>query len=210
MSTDMHIANRGLLEDQIGFETIGRAAQILLFERLNENILHEQERWRLEDIRFQELGLTPGIGDIDLELVEPENFHEGPHKSVLEAPPDAFPCISVMAYYMQQDAEQWDQFDSYGMRLYVETLVKAGPVPEDAEISYETIVHRRIQRTTEAVHATFMSDRKLRGTVNDLSTQPRGGIADSSWVRRESKGQGPRYLWQGSRLEYSLQRLAKF
>jgi hypothetical protein len=199
------VGNTDLLEPGLGFEPVGRAAMLLLFDGLNQEIETQQERWSEQDLKLQEL--TSGtVGQIDIEPIEGDHFFEGPHRSLVDAAPSAYPNVSVMGYSTQPKVTQYDQFDSMNMRLMVEVMVKAGPVPEGQEVDFETILHRRIQRTTEAVHIVVSSDRTLLGTVEPIQLPPRGGIAQQSWARREEKGRGPRYLWQGSRLEYALER----
>jgi hypothetical protein len=165
----------------IGFEPVTRAARLVLFQGLDDEIDRQ-----------------------------PENLHEGPHRSLLEQPIEAFPNCSVMAYVTIPSGEQFDQFDTSDITLFAETMVIAGPVPKGQEVPFETIVHRRIQRTTEAVNAVIKRSGTLLGTVNPIQSMPRGGIGNSSWLRPQEKGSGPRYLWHGSRLQYTLQRHAHF
>jgi hypothetical protein len=202
--------NRGLLEDQIGFETIGRAARLVLAQGVNEQIVKQSDRWGMEDLALQAMGMDPGVGQVDIDEVPIGHIHEGPHQSILLAPPEAFPCISVMAYVSVPSGEQFDQIDQSDITLFVETYCLAGPVPDGSDTAYETIVHRRIQRTTEAVHATLKSSPSLLGTTHPMSLPPRGGIGNASWLSRGDGGTGPRYLRHGSRLQYTLQRLARF
>lgn len=204
--------NPDFLSSQIGFEIGTRAAQLILLEGVNDELAAQEELWAGSDLALQEL-LGGGPGQTDLERFETTAFHAGPHKSFLKAPPAAFPNVSVMAYYTQPEAVQFDQIDNMQLRLYVEVICKAGPISSEGSTEhsdFETIVHRRIERTTEAVHAVLRRDPTLRGTVLPTEVPPRGGIGDQSWVRREEKGSGPRYLMQGSRLEYTLQRQARF
>lgn len=198
------------VEGAIGFEEVTRAAHVIMIQELNDALDTENERWKKADLELQELMGGEGVGQIDIEPIPLPNFHEGPHPSFLEAPPVFFPNVSVMAYAIQPDATNlFDQVDEVGMRLFIETIVKAGPVPEGSEAEFETIVHRRIERSTEAVHAVIRNNRTLRNTVQSIDRPPRGGIGQS-WLRKEDKGRGPRWLMHGSRLEYQLQRVIRF
>jgi hypothetical protein len=194
----------------IGFEPVTRAARLVLFQGLDDEIDRQSERWNEEDLALQSLGLDPGVGQVVVDHIKPENLHEGPHRSLLEQPIEAFPNCSVMAYVTIPSGEQFDQFDTSDITLFAETMVIAGPVPKGQEVPFETIVHRRIQRTTEAVNAVIKRSGTLLGTVNPIQSMPRGGIGNSSWLRPQEKGSGPRYLWHGSRLQYTLQRHAHF
>lgn len=204
------IGNRDVLESNIGFEQVTRGARLVLFKGLNAEIDAQAERWGAADLELQSLGLDPGVGQIELEHIEPTNLHEGPHKSILEAPPTAFPNVSVMAYLAIPAGAQFDQFDSYEITLFAETFVIAGPVPTGQETAFETIVHRRIERTTEAVNTVLMRDSTLLGTVSPISVPGRGGIVDASWLKRKDGSSGSRYLVHGSKLQYTLQRHARF
>lgn len=195
------------LEPGIGFEPVARACRMTLLQFLNDEIDAQSERWRNADSRLQELGMDEGVGQVDVERIPPANFHEGPHKSLIEAPPEAFPNVSVMAYMTVPAASQFgDQVDSSDITLFVEAMAKSGPVPEGLEVAHESIVHRRIQRMTEALALVIARDPMLLGTVHGMRLPPRGGVGNSTWLKQRSKGAGDRFLWQGSRLQYTLTR----
>lgn len=202
------IGNRGELENMIGFESLSRATRVILSRDLNEEIDHQSERWRAADLVLDGLGFDPGVGQIEVEHVAQGNFYEGPHKSLLSSPPELFPNVSVAAYMTVPSPEQFDQFDQNDITLFAESLAIAGPVPDGQEVAFETIVHRRIQRMTEAVAAVLRRSGNFLGTVNPIQMPPRGGVGNASWLRKEKKGAGSNYLIQGSRLQYTLQRHA--
>lgn len=200
-------------EGLIGFEPATRAMRLVLLDQINAEITAQNSRWSRADIVLQSLGLDVSVGQIDLEPVTPANLHEGPHESLLKASMSRFPNISVHAYLTQPVAGSGfgDQVDSNQLTLAVETMVKAGPVPSDglSDTAFETIVHRRIQRTTEAVNAVFRRNPTMYGTVAMIAAPPLGGIGKVSWVQRE-KDTGDRFMWQGSRLQYVAQRASTF
>lgn len=201
------VGNRYLPEPGIGFEPLGRAARLVLLQGLNDQIDHQRDRWLAADLKMDTLGLDPGVGQTELPHVEPANLHEGPHESILAAGPGRFPNVSVMAYATVPSAFQLDQLDSSDLTLFAESFAMAGPVPEGSETIFETVVHRRIQRLTEAVHATLRSSMGLLGATLPMQQAPRGGVGSSSFLKSSSKS-GPRYLIHGSRLQYTLQRTA--
>lgn len=193
------------LQSGIGLELVGRATRLLLLDNLNDEIDVQAARWNDADSALQALGADEGVGQVDVPHVEPGNFHEGPHKSLIEASPDCFPNISVMAYAAVPAATRsFDQADSSEITLFVETMAISGPVPEGLEVAHESIVHRRIQRMTDAVAIVVERDRTLIGTVQVMRTPPRGGVGNSSWLRQQGKGAGPKYIWHGSRLQYTV------
>jgi hypothetical protein len=199
----------GLLapDGAIGFESIARAVRVILARDLNDEIDRVAERWRTSDLQMQEMGLDPEVGQIDVEHIPVAHLHEGPHESLLDAPASAFPNVSMMSYLTAPSTSQgFDQFDSNDISLFIETMVVAGPVPKGLETNFETIVHRRIQRTTEAVNNVVRRDKTLLGTVLPQQNPARGGIGKQSWVRPDHNEKGPRHIWHGSRLQYTLQR----
>lgn len=202
------VANRGQLETMIGFEPVSRAARLVLYEGLNAEIASQQSRWMAADLELDRLGLDPGVGQVTVDPVPTANIFEGPHKSLVDSPIGRFPNISVMAYMTVPSPEQFDQFDTHDLTLFVESMAIAGPVVSGAETAYETIVHRRIQRMTEAAAAVIRRSGTLLGTVNPIQMPPRGGVGNASWLRPKEKGAGVRHVWQGSRLQYTLQRHA--
>jgi hypothetical protein len=109
--------NRGFVEDQIGFETVGRAARLVLAQNVNEQITKQAERWHAEDLALQSLGFDPGVGQIEVDEIPIGHIHEGPHQSILTAPPESFPCISVMAYVSVPSGDQLDRMDQSDLTL---------------------------------------------------------------------------------------------
>lgn len=207
---DALVGNRGLGESLIGFEPITRAMRLIMSEYLNDEIDRQSGAWSTADLELQELGFDPGVGQVDVQHVPIENIHEGPHWSLLKAPPERFPAVVVMAPYAQPmtNGGFGDQFDSSNVVLAIESFAIAGPVAADMDVPFETIVHRRIQRMTEAVNAVMRRNKTLLGSVAPIQSPPIGGIGKQSWVKM-ADGRD-RYIWQGSRLEYTSQRVSIF
>jgi hypothetical protein len=203
------ISNRQLPEGMIGFEPVTRSTRLLLARDLNTEIDQQSERWNQADLYLQQLGFDVGVGQIDIEHIPNDHIHEGPHESFLMAPAEAFPNISIMAYVTTPSPSQaYDTLDSHDLVLFVETMVRAGPVAVGTEVQFETIVHRRIQRTTESVNAVIRRDTTLLGSVSPQQLPARGGIGKQAWIQNVNNETGQRYMWHGSRLEYRLQRFS--
>lgn len=200
------VGNTPLLDDAIGFEQVTRGALKLLIDNLNDEIADRQTRWAAADLEWQSW-TGSSVGQTDVDEIPLDHFHEGAHQTIIQAPVSQFPMVSAMAYLIQPAAERFDQFDTATIRLFVEAMVHAGPVAEGSDVTFETIVHRKIERTTEAIAAVIRRDPTLCGTAKPgIERLPRGGIGAQAWVRREEKGKEPRHMWQGSRLEYTIQR----
>lgn len=209
MSATMLVANRGPVEDLTGFEIVGRAARLVLIDGLDDEIDRQQERWRMSDAEFEAAGHDVGIRAEGVEHVSATNIFQGPHKSLAQSPMDRFPNVSVTAYASRPGPGniESDRIDVVAISLMVETVVRAGPVVEGRELFFESLAHRRIERTTEAVLAVIRRSRNLLGAVAAV-TQPRGGIVNTTWVRDSADGQGPLYVLHGSRFQYELVRPA--
>lgn len=202
------IGGQGFLDASVGFEQIGRACRLALAGGLNDEIDRQKARWDEADLVLQQLGFDEGVGQIDIDHVEDANLFEGPHKSLADSPVEMFPNVSVMAYMAVPSPFQLDQTMRSDITLFVESMAIAGPVPDGQEVAFETIVHRKIQRMTEAVAIVIKRSGNLLGTVEPIAAPPRGGIGTPTWLKGANKGSGPRHLWHGSRLQYTLQRQA--
>jgi hypothetical protein len=200
------VGNWQIPDAAIGCEPLGRAVRLLLARDLNAELDVQEGKWAGADLQMQERGFDPGVGQVELEKFEAARLYEGPHESLIEAPASAFPNASIMAYQHRPTSVQlFDQLVSYDLTLFVECMVKAGPVADGQLAAFETIVHRRIQRTTEAINNVIQRDATLLGTVLPQQLPPMGGIGRVAWVKPDGKS-GSRHLWHGSRLQYTLQR----
>jgi hypothetical protein len=201
------LGNRAIPDASIGWEPVARAVRLILARDLDAEIDRQADQWAAADLQMQVMGFDPGVGQVDVEHVPIGHLHEGPHESLLDAPVSAFPNVSMNAYLNAPSGVQDHSYlTSSDITLYVETMVVAGPVVEGLETAFETIVHRRIQRTTEAINTVIQGDATLLGTVLPQQGPPRGGIGRQSWVKNDDDETGKRYLWHGSRLQYTLQR----
>lgn len=205
------VGAQGFIGSMIGFEPATRAMRLIMHDQLNDEIDAQAERWLAADLELQAMGFDPGVGQVEVEHVEDANLLEGPHQSYLISPPTAFPMVCVMAYLTRPSATSGfgDQVDSSQITLAIDAFVKSGPVAQGVEAAHETIVHRRIQRTTEAINAVMRRNPALMGAVAPVPSPPLGGIDQAMWLRRDADGPD-RYMLQGSRLEYQAQRAASY
>jgi hypothetical protein len=195
------------LSRDLGLGLVTRAARLVLFSGLNDELARQQDKWLEADLALQSLGMDPGVGQVEVTPVAPANFYEGPGKTLVKSPPSAFPNVNVMAYMtVASPSQAFDQAQSSDITLFIESMAISGPVDEGAARIHEAIVHRRIERMTEAVAAVIEANPTLLGTIHELRTPPRGGIGNNSWLNSTNEGAGDRYLWHGSRLQYTLTR----
>lgn len=179
-----------------GLELLGRQAVISLSASINSELISVSNHWYTLDTELATLrGRT--YASVSLESISNDHIHLGHRPSLIQAPIDNYPNISCMAYRAVPDAEQLDHIDKFSANLYIETMVK-GTIEEGEEL-----VNSRIERTTESVVNVIARDSDFGGNFFSLQRPPIVSIGDL-FVRREEKGHGPRFLWQGSRLEYAV------
>lgn len=205
---DMVIPGRGPFGALQGFESVGRAARLVIADGIEDAIERVQAMWLIADELLEDYGMDAGVREADVESIETVNVFQGPHKSLAASPITRFPNVSVTAYATRPsalDARQ-DHMDVAELSLLVEVMVKAGPI-EDDPLFIESLVHRRIERTSEAVLMVLRESGTLLGTVDRVG-QPRGGIVNQSWTRNEAReGEtGKTYVLHGSRFTYALTR----
>ncbi len=203
------IANRGPIEDLVGFELVARAARLVLIDGVNAQIDTLQERWMAADEVFEAAGHDVGIAVEGIEHISTENVFQGPHKSLLASPISRFPNLTVSAYASRPGTgnPQNDVHRTLEISLLVELMIAAGPVDARGQLFFETLAHRRVERTTEAVLKTIGASQNLLGTVNPIG-EPRGGIVNSSWTKKSEGGREEIHVLHGARFQYALTRYA--
>lgn len=202
-----------IVDKGLGLERLQREAFVVLFKNLNQELELLNTAWATLDA---ELSTTTGrdFDPIELEPVEPMNFHMGHRPSLINAPIQRYPNISVMAYQSRlESVNQIDQMHNLSNRLFVECMVKSPKYETTTEeattgqIEAERIVNARIQRVTDAVNNVIQSHRTFNGTTFEMGQVPDVLISDV-FVRAEHTSMGQPWLWQGSRLEYQVSRLS--
>jgi hypothetical protein len=202
-----------LIDKGLGLERIQREAFLVLFNNLNQELQILESAWTTLD---NQLAVETGrdFDPIALESVEDFNFHMGHRPSLIEAPIQRYPNVSVMAYQVRPvSANPIDQMAMNLDRLFIEIMVKSPQFATSTEeatagqIEAERIVNARVQRTTDAVNNVIQSNRTLNGTVQEIIGTPSVIISDV-FPRAEKTSYGQPWLWQGSRLEYEVSKLS--
>lgn len=195
-----------------GLAEIQRAAFFVLFDTLNGAIDRVNDAWQTSDESFALHTDRPFV-PVTMEHVDPVNFHEGHRPSLIDAPIVNYPNVAVMAYRAVPGpgTELYDHQEKYRVNLVVETMVKA------TEAEGESFCDRRAQRMVTAVNACLMDNPTLGGAVSGFDGTPtvsvtemftrqdRGGDASSRGARASY---GPKWFWQGGRLEYAVRKEA--
>jgi hypothetical protein len=194
-----------------GLEEIGSQALASLFSDLNTELGVQEVAGQTRDATLGEERGLPYV-PLTLERITETNFHLGHRPSLIEAPINEYPSVSVMAYQSGPSKDQGDHVESWDVNLFVEIMVKSPGADKrnrDELHQSEEIVNKRIQRTTNAVVNVLQRDRTLAGTVAEVKIPPSIVVTDA-FLRSEEAGFGPVWLWQGARLEFQVEKYADY
>jgi hypothetical protein len=179
----------------LGLERVGRETLIILMETLNDELANQDVIWAPLD---EDLANRRGVpySPITLETIAPENFHLGHRPSLIEAPVEGYPNVSVITDRAGPSPfEAADQMDDYMLRLAVEIMVKS--------IDSEEEVNARVQRMADAVNVCVMSNVTMRGVFNEITDTPTVLLTEV-FPRKENTSYGATFMWQGARIEYPV------
>jgi hypothetical protein len=178
----------------IAMGMIEREATMILASTLNDELSAQEEFWTPYDEEFatyMDIDFEPVV----LEKVLKTGFHKGFQPSLIKAPLEEYPNVSVWTDRAGQAAfDNIDQMDAYRLRLVIELLVKA----ED-----DATVNDRALRTAEAVNICLMSNATLNGKVSGFDGPPtvqKGEV----FYRKEDPSYGTEVPCQGVRMEYAV------
>jgi len=180
------------LSSSLALEAVGKQALSFLQVELNDEIVAVQQEWAVLDAKLE-------YQPIDVEMIMPENFYHGHRPSLIDAPVEAYPNCSVMAFSASPQISDWDHEDRYSLRLFVELMCKSD--------SDEGEVNSRIQRTADAAHRVLMRNPSLGGLVDEVANTPTLEVSDV-FTRMEQTRSGHKFFWQGARLEYTIMKYA--
>lgn len=184
----------------LGLERVARECLIMLMDVLNDELPAQDAAWAELD---EDLATRQGIPYVPLTLepVEPNNFYLGHRPSLIEAPVDKYPNVSVMADRAgpSESDSMFDHGSEYDLRLYIELMVRS--------LTSEEEVNARVQRMADAVNICMMSNRTLRGVVTEIDTSPTIAFTEV-FIRKERPEYGREWFWQGARLEYVVTKMA--
>lgn len=183
----------------ISLEDVQRQGFLVLFDNLN-SALAEVEAMRA--VQDEALAIHTGREYVPtaIEMIAPDNFIEGHRPSLIGAPVEAYPNVSVMANLATPapGTDQLDHQEAFSLALFVEVMVKSATSEEE--------VNRRVQRTAEAVQLVLSRHSTLNETVSGLGTAT-VEVSDV-FTRKERTAYGPHWYWQGARIRYAVRKEA--
>lgn len=182
----------------IGLELIQRAALVHLFNNLN-TALSERAEYAHESDEALASYMGVQYEKTEIEEIANENFYEGHRPSLIKAPIENYPNISVWSVRATPHPESAfsDHTNIWNVLLFVEIMCKSER--DEGE------VNRRIIRTTEAVNAVMQSDPTLGGSCTGFTTDVTPSLSDV-FMRKRDTSYGDPWFWQGARLEYVVRK----
>jgi len=188
-------------EPGLGLEELARQTLIILMRELNQEIEYQEQRWAPKD---EELANLQGVEytPVEIERVEAWNFRVGHRPSLVEAPIENYPNVAVLAYSAAPSpaAEQFDQLEAFDDRLAVEIMCKGFD---------ESMVNARTQRTADAAYIVLARNRTFDGIIGEQGRVPSVMITDL-FPRREGRGEGRQWWWQGARIDGTIVKHSPF
>lgn len=181
-----------------GLEQTQRSAFLTLFDFLNVAIDFVESNWAASDLEFAaHIGIP--LLPFTLERIEPQNFYEGHRPSLIQAPVEKYPNVSIWCVRSSPhpESDMSDNVDVWNNLLYVEIMCKS--------LLDEGEVNKRISRTVEAAHLVMINNPTLGGVVAGIEGDVSVSISDV-FTRRENTSYGPNWYWQGARLEYVVRK----
>lgn len=186
-----------LLVDTVteGMEHIQRAALYVVMQEVNPALVRVAAAWSQSDEDLAELRDVDYVPTV-LEPVELEHFYDGHRPSLIGAPIDKYPNVSVMVgrTTISPGSGQYDHQSAYRVPMLVEVMVKA------TEDEGEETCNRRAHRMVEAVHAVIVANETLGGLVSGFDTEPTGSTTQL-FARKKEPHHGDKFLWQGGRID---------
>lgn len=194
-------------------EIVQRAALLQIKNNLSEQVAHQEDIWAQRDRAFAE-EMGAGYVPIQIEVPDPARFYAGARPSLIEAPIQFWPSITVRSNSSSASSDQLDEIDVSDVPLFIEILCKAGPVPQakvhgTEGIRTDGIVDAQCQRLSSAVIGCIAQDKTLGGVVASISRP--GKIKSSTPFTRPGatgQGNGDYYVFQGKQLEYVTTRFS--
>lgn len=199
--------DRFAVEPGLGGEEIVRAALWQVKSHIEEKTAYVKSIWDERDEAFATEFEKPFRQTV-LPTIAPRNYYTGQTPSLVEAPLEQWPSITIYAGQSTPAPAQPDQYDTMRIPLYVEVLCSFGPVKEtelhaEQGIEAENAVWRICERLSSAVHLCIKTDPSLGGTLAGPIERPPEIVRSEPFARKADKGAGDFHIFAGRQLQYS-------
>jgi hypothetical protein len=199
------------LANKIATDDIQKAAVTILYGNLNAAIDAINATNAVLDAAWY-TGLSRTDPMFAAEHIPGDNFYAGHVPGLINAPVAKYPNVACIANSgtPQESTDDWGEM--YTLTLAVEIMCKSHSIGDaDDETQAQLEVNARVQRTMEAVHAVLSTEtnRTLGGLVPKIAATPAVIVSDV-FTRREEKSRGPKWFWQGARLEYAVDKYSGY
>lgn len=201
--------NTLLIGKELGIERIAREISVILINNINAELLVEDAKWNTLDSDLAVLRGVPYVPCVS-NPVSAKNIHVGHKPSLIKAPVENYPNISVMSYAVNNSPfSPIDQGEINSVTTFIETMVLDGPYPKEDSSDYfiekaEELVNRKIQRMVEAIHSVIFTRPTLNGLVLGIQKPPRVVITECLIRHETTMDNNNDYYWQMARLEYNI------
>jgi len=202
------ISHLGLGEG-LELEQVQRSAKAQIMKYLPEITKQLQSVWDERDEEYCEL-INVAYSKVKIPNVDKQNFYTGIKPSLLLAPVQMWPSITVWCHDSKASMFQADQYDTNDAKLGIEVLCNAGPINKEKlhlkeGILLEQQLDSQIQRLTDAVLMCIKKDPALGGVIHGAIEKPANVTTSLPWSRQDEQTSNW-YIFQGKLCEYTVQK----
>lgn len=192
----------------IEFEQIQRVTLAQIKKFLPEVTKKLQEKWDKKDADF---AANANIPFKTVQIPQVENFFTGIKPSLLEAPIEMWPSITVYCHNAKASPFQPDQYDENLIPLFIDVLCTHGPIQQDVVhkkdgILAEQALDSQLQRLSDAVQICIKKDPTLGATITGPIEKPPTIITSLPWAKTEASSGSNVYIYQGKLHEYTVKK----
>jgi hypothetical protein len=188
------------------------AAKIAISRFLEQECQRQEEFWAQ---RMAELRTLMPVGHLptpQITRVDPKNVYTGARPSLLQAPIEFWPNITIRAGALRPSRVQPDNYSTFDCDLYVEVMTLAGPIDKEhlhlqEGIDCEGDVNLQTHLLSNAVYMAIVQDPTFGGAIEPIQNPP--AITPSfpaAVAGTDQERVGDYWLYQGRQLRYTVTR----
>src|SRR5581483_755516 len=189
------------------------AAKVQVQRHLEEECDRQEAFWQRRMSDLGELLQQTALPAPRINRVSPRNIFTGPRPSLLQAPIEFWPSITVRCGDLRPDrSDQKDQFDTFDCDFYVEVMCYGGPIDREnlhlqEGIDTEGNVNMQVHLLSGAVQMCIRRDPSLGGAILPIKYPPAIRPTFPTAVPGvDQERTGDYYLYQGRQHHYIITR----